>query len=224
MNKLATFIIDLLFPNRCPICREFINWNEFICGKCGSKLRPFPDDICPKCGKNFCMCKEIKYDKAFVCFYYENSAKAGIFSLKDGHKEFGYYTGNLLGQKISESIKADCIVPVPMSKKSYRNRRYNQAEVIAKQIADINNIPLYNNFIFKNESATQHNLSKAERIKNVSAYYSGNLKLDNMKIILCDDIITTGSTMNRCAAILKEMGAAEVYAAAAATTKLKRNE
>lgn len=224
MNKLAAFIIDLLFPNRCPICREFINWNEFICGNCSSKLKPFPDDVCAKCGKDLCICKEIKYDKAFVCFYYENSAKDGIISLKDGHKEFGYYTGVLLGQKISETIKADCIVPVPMSKKSYRNRRYNQAEVIARQIADINNIPLYNNFIFKNESVAQHNLSKAERIKNVSAYYGGNLKLDNMKIILCDDVITTGSTMNRCAAILKEMGAAAVYGAAAATTKLKRNE
>lgn len=227
MNKAAAFIADLFFPNRCPICGSYINYDCFICEICNSQLSPVHDDICLKCGKihRECICDKICYDKAFVCFYYEGIAKTGIFSLKDGHKEFGYFIGRLLGEMIAETgLKADGVVPVPMSKKSYRKRRYNQAKVIAEKIADINKLPVLTDIIFKNESDVQHNLSRTERRKNTSAFYGGNKSLDNMKIILCDDVITTGSTLDRCAGILKEMGAAAVYAAAGTTTKLKRNE
>ncbi|MCI7804557.1 MAG: double zinc ribbon domain-containing protein [Oscillospiraceae bacterium] len=224
MNNLCRFIADIFFPSRCPICLDFIRWDEFICTGCADDLKPFPEEVCPKCGKAECFCDTISYDMAFVCFYYEEKAKSGILSLKDGHKEFGIYTGNLLGEKIADSkIKADAVIPVPMSEKSYKKRRYNQAEVIAERIAEINHLPLLTDLLYKNESAVQHTLTKAERLENTAAFgIKSRLKLDNMKIILCDDVITTGSTMNRCAALLKEMGAAEVYAAAAATTKLKK--
>lgn len=224
MNKLCRFIADIFFPSRCPLCLDFIRWDEFICSGCADELKPFPEEICPKCGKAECFCDTISYDLAFTCFYYEEKVKSGILSLKDGHKEFGIYTGNLLGERISNSkIKADAVVPVPMSEKSYKKRRYNQAEIIAERIAEINHLPLLTDLLYKNESAVQHTLTKAERLENTAAFgIKSRLKLDDMKIILCDDVITTGSTMNRCAALLKEMGAAEVYAAAAATTKLKK--
>ncbi|MCM1226338.1 MAG: double zinc ribbon domain-containing protein [Clostridium sp.] len=223
MNKLKAFLTDLIFPNRCPVCREIIEWDKLICGKCDDSMEAFPKDICPKCGKDNCICGEICYDRAFVCFYYEDPAKKGILSLKDGHKEFGAYLGRLLGEKIAESnIKADGVIPVPMSESSYRIRRYNQAEIIAKQISNINNIPLFTGLIGKNESAVQHTLGKAERMKNTAALYGSGTNLDDMSFILCDDVITTGSTINRCAEILKEMGAAAVYAAVGTTTKLKK--
>lgn len=224
MNKLYRFIADIFFPNRCPLCLDFISWDEFICSRCADELKPFPEEICPGCGKAECFCDTISYDRAFVCFYYEGKAKNGILSLKDGHKEFGIYTGNLLGERVADSkLEADAVVPVPMSDESYRKRRYNQAEVIAERIAEINGIPLLTDLLYKNKSAVQHTLTKAERLENTAAFgIKSRLKTDNMKIILCDDVITTGSTMNRCAALLKEMGAAEVYAAAAATTKLKK--
>lgn len=225
MNKLAAFITDLFFPNRCPICSGYINYDSFICESCHSQLDPFSDEVCPQCGKikGECICSKVCYDRAFVCFYYENIAKTGILSLKDGHKEFGYFIGRLLGERIAENdLRADGIVPVPVSKKSYRKRRYNQAKVIADQIADIIRLPVFTDIIFKNDSAVQHTLNSAERKKNTSAFYGGNRSLDSMKLILCDDVITTGSTLDRCAGILKEMGAAAVYAAAGTTTKLKK--
>lgn len=213
----------MIFPNRCPICREFIRWDKFICDICDEAMIPFPEKICKKCGKDVCICDTISYDRAFVCFYYENMAKSGILSLKDGHKEFGFYIGRLLGTEIAKNgIEANGVIPVPMSEKSYRKRRYNQAEIIADQIAEINNIPLFTDIIDKNESDVQHFLKKSERIKNAAAFYGSGIRLDNMSFILCDDVITTGSTVNRCAEILKEMGAAAVYAAVGTTTKLKK--
>lgn len=224
MNNIVRFIADLFFPNRCPVCSSFINWNEFLCHDCEDKLEPFPDEICSKCGKQECFCDTVKYEKAFVCFYYEKTARDGILSLKDGRKEFGYYLGNLLGKRILESgIKADAVIPVPMSEESYRKRRYNQAEIIAERIAEINNLPLICNMIKKQNSAVQHTLSRAERLENISAFSrAGIFTRENMKIILCDDVLTTGSTLNRCSALLKEMGAAEIYAAVGTTTKLKK--
>lgn len=223
MNKLYRFILDIFFPNRCPICKEFIEWNELVCNECLSKSDAFPKEICGRCGKAECFCDTIKYDGAFVCYYYEGAAKEGILSLKDGCKQFGEHLGILLGNKIAESeIDADAVVGVPMSNDSYKKRRYNQAVVIAKEIAEINNIPLLKGLLSKRKSAVQHSLSKKERLSNTDAYSKGYMKLDNMKIILCDDVITTGSTLNRCAELLKEMGAAAVYAAVGTTTKLKK--
>lgn len=223
MNKLKAFLADLIFPNRCPICCEIIEWDKLICGKCSDSMDDFPKDICPKCGKDACICDRICYDGAFVCFYYEDLAKTGILSLKDGHKEFGIYLGRLLGRKIAESnVKADAVIPVPMSESSYRIRRYNQAEIIARQISSINNIPLFTGLIGKNKSASQHMLSKEERTKNTAAFYGSDANLDELSFIICDDVITTGNTINRCAEILKEMGATAVYAAVGTTTKLKK--
>lgn len=223
MNNFRRFITDIFFPNRCPICLKFIEWNKFICKDCEESLNPFPDKICDKCGKFECLCKTVKYDRALVCFDYEGKAKTGVLSLKDGHKEFGYYLGSLLGKKFAESdIKADAIVPVPASNDSYKKRRYNQAKIIAEEISKINHIPIYTDIIYKDKSAVQHTLKTAERVKNTSAYYAGSKRLDNMKVILCDDVITTGSTLNKCAELLKNMGATAIYVAVGTTTKLKK--
>lgn len=224
MNRILQFIVDLFYPNRCPICKSFIEWDKLICTECRYSLEPFPEKICGRCGKAECYCSKIVYDKAFVCFYYEGLAKNGIFSLKNGHKEFGCYLGQLLGYKIKNSeFKADAVVPVPMSAESYRKRRYNQAEVIAREIAEINHIPILTDIIHKNKSAVQHSLNADGRIKNTKAFYHNTSKrLNDMKIILCDDVITTGSTINKCAELLKELGAAEICAAAGTTTKLKK--
>ncbi len=191
---------------------------------CQDILKPFPDDICNGCGKVPCCCDKVFYEKAFLCFYYEGLAINGIFSLKDGHKEFGYYIGRLLGNKIMESnLNADAVIPVPMSSDSYRKRRYNQAEVIAKEISKINHIPLFTDILYKSKSSVQHSLKANERIENTNAFYhKGSNLINNMKIILCDDVITTGSTINKCAELLKELGAAEVYTAVGTTTKLKK--
>ncbi len=223
MNRLCKFLLDLFFPNRCPVCREFIKWNELICDECNAQLDAFPENICKKCGKAECFCDTVSYDGAFVCYFYDGKAKDGILSLKDGCKQFGEHLGILLGRRISESkISADAVVAVPMSDESYKKRRYNQAMVIAREIAEINHIPILKDVIYKRRSAVQHTLSKSERLKNTDAFSKSMKKLDNMKIILCDDVITTGSTLNRCAELLKEMGAAEIYVAVGTTTKLKK--
>lgn len=220
MNKAVSYILDLFFPNRCPVCRSFTEYNELVCEKCMKKLEKYTFesiDALPITGAF--------YDRKLAGYYYENEVKNGIYSLKDGHKEFGYYLGNIISEKIicDETIsKADCIIPVPMSAKSFRLRGYNQAAVIAETISTITGIKMMTGILYKHESKVQHSLNMTQRMENVSAYSIKNTDLSGRKIIICDDVCTTGSTINRCAELLKNMGAAEVYAAVGTTTKLKK--
>lgn len=223
MNKAINFVLDLFFPSRCPICRNFIRYDELICEKCIKKLKKYiPEnyDILIKINDMF-------FDKILAGFYYENEVRNGIYSLKDGHKEFGYYLGNILSELILQDeliSKSDYIIPVPMSEKNLRLRGYNQADIIAETISVKTGIKMMTDILYKNPSEVQHSLNKTQRMKNVSAYNINSTDLSGMKIIICDDVCTTGSTINRCAELLKNMGAAKVYAAVGTTTKLKRNE
>ncbi|MBQ8434919.1 MAG: ComF family protein, partial [Oscillospiraceae bacterium] len=98
-------------------------------------------------------------------------------------------------------------------------RGYNQAQVIAKEISAKTGIKLLCNVLFKNPSAVQHTLSYEERLKNVEAFYSSDDDLRGKRIIICDDVLTTGSTINKCAQLLINIHAAEVYAAVGTTKK-----
>lgn len=221
MNKVINFILDLFFPNRCSVCRNFIKYDELVCKKCIGELKKY----IPENDDSFIKMNDRFFDKILAGFYYENEVRDGIFSLKDGHKEFGYYLGNILAELIKKDeliSKSDYIISVPMSAKSLKLRGYNQADIITETISIKTGIKIMTDILYKNQSEVQHSLNKTQRMKNVSAYDINSTDLSGMKIIICDDVCTTGSTINRCAELLKNMGAAEVYAAVGTTTKLKK--
>ncbi len=226
MNRIFRFLADLVYPARCPICGAFAEWDELICEKCKGELEETDESVCSGCGNCVCICERAAYTRTVTAFFYDGTARRGILSLKDGAKEFGYFVGRFLGEKIKESgeMNADIIVPVPMSPQRRRERRYNQAEVIADGISEITGIRKANGILYKTGSAVQHELNSEQRRENVSAFGIRECSLDGMKILLCDDVLTTGSTMCKCAELLKTKGAAEIYAAVGATTKLKKKE
>lgn len=230
--KLCRFCLDLIYPNCCPCCGDFIVWNEFLCSECAGKVRIDTDSLCRKCGKakEDCMCTgKLMYDEAAAISYYEAESKTGLLAMKASNsRNFGYYAGMEIGRWIkeqSEWMNCDGIVSVPMSRKKKLLRGYNQADIIAKGISESTGIPLIKDCIIKKHSRhEQHTLSAKERAENVYSFIPAGRDLEGMRLIICDDIITTGSTMNRCAEILKDCGAEKVYAAAAAVTRRKREE
>lgn len=226
MSTVSKFILDLLYPNRCPCCGDFIKWNKLICGKCHKSIEIVYDRTCKKCGKEICICSEkLYYDRAAVPLRYTDLVKEGILSLKRGHnKNFGEYTGKMLSEIIKKYYsdeKFDCIIPVPMSRKSFYERGYNQAEIIAKEISNDLDIPVRNDILYKSSSSSQHYLKRTERLKNITAIGINNIDLSGMSVIICDDVITTGSTVNRCARLLKSANASNVFMAAASQSKLR---
>lgn len=117
-------------------------------------------------------------------------------------------------QKVFEIIKTyDIILPVPISKKRYNQRGYNQTELIAREISKRANIELVTNCLYKEKNnVPQSTLNKEDRIENVkNAYIIKNSKIiKDKRVIIFDDIYTTGSTVNECSKLLKQNNVREI--------------
>lgn len=176
------------------------------------------------------MCASLlKYDEAAAVSFYEEEAKTALLAMKDSYSmNFGFFAGERLGSWIKaqpEWQSSDGIVSVPMSRRKRMLRGYNQADVIAKAVSQTTGIPIIKNCIIKRHGfSEQHTLKASDRAKNTESFIPAGRDLEGMKLILCDDILTTGNTLSRCAEILKMCGAKTVYAAAAATVRRKREE
>lgn len=144
-------------------------------------------------------------------FKYEGQIRKLIIDYKFNEKTYIYLTFvNFLlkNKKIFENIKNyDTIIPVPISKKRQKTRGYNQSLLIAKEISQQTNLDLVNNCLIKTKNIIeQSKLNKEEREKNIQDVYKLKNKqlIENKKILLIDDIYTTGSTVNECSKILTQ--------------------
>lgn len=229
LRRLYRFLVDIILPNRCPCCDKFIKWDKFICNDCTKKIVYADEKVCSKCGKAECICnKGVYYDGCITLTYYEGVVKEGIHRLKYSRgMNFAYFFDDEIVRKLYErgySQIADIITCVPMTKSSKAERGYNQSEEIAKIIANKINVPVIPYLLRKQfNNVSQHSLSEKERYEAVKDLFVINKKYDikDKTIILCDDVLTTGSTLNECSRILKEHGAKAIYCVALATTILK---
>lgn len=231
MNRWTRYLLNFLYPNRCPVCEAFLSADEMLCESCSEKILMHHEDYCHYCGKVACICKHttLHYDRAVVCSGYTNGTVSAIVHLKKAdNTNFAYFAAGILAARLQDNPlyrEIDCVMPVPMHIAKKRQRGYNQATVISKEIARLLGLPHREDVLFKQASQKeQHRLNAQERAKNVDSFGCKDCRLDGMRILLCDDVLTTGNTMSRCAALLKENGAAAVIAAAAATTIPKQQE
>lgn len=225
MKMKRDFILDLFFPNRCGFCGKVIVWDKDICEDCFEELE-LAEEVCAFCGKYPCACtNKNAYSEVFAACYYTDTAKDGVVFLKDGkNKNSATVFAEIIARGLLASEeKYDVITFVPMTKRKQRTRGYNQAEVIARALSEICGIPVESMLVknFDNDAA-QHTLSASERAENVKGMYSAAVKADGKRVLICDDVLTTGSTMNECAHALIAAGAKYVGVAVAATTRLEK--
>ena len=197
-------IVNLFYPPVCGICGK-LNQN-FLCQKCNNTLKnqaKFNVENFQKKEKYF---KELLY-----IFKYEGIIRKTILKYKFQEESYLYKTFVnfiLKNQKFFEFIKSyDTIVPVPISKKRYKERGYNQSYLIAKEISKKTKLELQNRCIIKSKNVIeQSKLNKEEREKNIKGVYEiiDKENLQNKRIILVDDIYTTGNTVNECCRILQK--------------------
>lgn len=220
MSKTFDWLVDLVYPNRCPFCERFIPWDQKVCEDCEKELEAA--DFCPKCGQINCKCQKstVFYDGCAVVYQYSGAARSGVLSLK--YKN-GFGAARFIVPKLHDRLcelgfanGADIVTAVPMTKKRFRETGYNHAEYIARLLGRRMGLPCDFRLIGKTASAqTQHRLTAEERrIAAASSYFAKGRRIDGKTVILCDDIITTGSTLSECAGVLKKIGAKNVYCAA----------
>lgn len=202
-------LINLIYPKVCGICGEISK--EDICNKCKvkiNKLKRNKKHI--YLTKNFCTHMYI--------FDYRDILKEKILQYKFKEATYLYKTFIKIisnDKKICGFLKScDIMIPVPISKKRKQKRGYNQSEMIAKYIAkNIENLTYRNDILYKvKDTLPQSLLNKEKRSQNISNVYCiKNIEqVNNKKILLFDDIFTTGNTVNECAKMLKQAGAKEI--------------
>ena len=197
-------ILDLIYPPVCGICGK-LNQN-YLCKKCQKVLEnqsKFVIDENQDFNQNF--------NKHLYIFKYEGIIRKIVLDYKFNEKSYLYLTFvNFLlkNEKFFKILKSyDTIIPVPISSERKNERGYNQSELLAKELAKKLNIECVKNCLIKNKNIIeQSKLNKEERQKNIQGVYilKNKEKLINKKLLLIDDIFTTGSTVNECCKILKQ--------------------
>ena len=206
--SLAEDFLSLWFPNLCASCSAKLYQNEkVICSRC---LYALPKTNFHKDKENpvaslFWGRVKIEYATAFYYFNKGSRFRKLIHKLKyEGHHEIGYELGLHFGTSLKNSCFGDatCIVPVPLHPSKERKRGYNQSEMIAKGMSEAMALPVKNKILIRNiASSTQTRKSRYDRWKNVEHIFSlrDKEKLTNEHIMLVDDVITTGATIEACA-------------------------
>lgn len=206
---------NLFFPNICPLCGlNMSNSDKIFCFACKNNLPKtnyhlYPDDN--NIHQIFWGRTEIKY--AFAFCYYTKALKIQkiIHLLKYKNKpEIGEEMGRIYAQYLIEKdfIKEiDYIIPVPLHSKKKRKRGYNQSETFANGLSEITKIPVENEILIRNiYTETQTKKSRLKRWENVKEIFelSNPEKIKNKHILIVDDVITTGSTIEACVNEIKK--------------------
>lgn len=202
-------ILNIIYPNVCGMCNKICKAD--ICTKCMSKLNSKKD-----CKRHIYLSKNFTYHMHI--FPYDESIRKNIIQYKFSDQAYRYKSFvkfMLKDKKICGFLKKyDIIIPVPISKERKIQRGYNQSELIVKEIAkNIPNINIGTDILYKIKNTPQQSsLNKEQRKYNlIDAYEVRNVeKIKNKKILLFDDIYTTGSTVEECSKILKLSGAYEI--------------
>ena len=165
-----------------------------------------------------CRSRKMYFEYSYTPLIYKDTARECAIAMKTSRPYYAKTFAFLLADRILSSrnyCKFDYITFVPQSKKSFKKRGYNQAELIAKELSRYLKVPCIPTLKRTDDGEPQHTLSAALRRENVKKCYFKTDRIGKGKILLVDDIYTTGATANYCSKLLREMGFEKVYLAIA---------
>jgi ComF family protein len=226
VSDIGDAIIDFVLPPHCITCGNYLSQKErIVCDVCWDNLEVLPSPFCPDCmtflEKGMLSCR-VCYEKNNLC----SVRSIGVFDayfqkLIHGFKyqqkiTLGQRLGKRLGEKLIEDKAAsefNCIIPVPLHSVRKRERGFNQSEILAQELSDLTHIPVLKKVLKRTRNTKdQTKLTPEERIENVKGAFSLRAPeaIEGKRIILVDDVMTTGATLGECALVLKEAGAERV--------------
>lgn len=225
-------LMRIFYPKRCPVCEGVLpdipeEGSRNVCMECNKKLRYITSPRCYICGKQLYnesaeYCTDCKNKKHFFkrgvgVFGYDEKIKYSLYRFKySNRREYAQFYGEVIASRYGYLIrrwKPDVIIPIPLYRIKYWQRGYNQAELIANELGQRLEIPVDAGLLLRNrKTKPMKELNDEERVKNLQNAFklSENIVKYN-KILLVDDIYTTGATIDACAQVLLEKGAQEVY-------------
>lgn len=230
MHPFFKALLDFIYPPRCYLCG--ISSEEPVCSSCTSALLFIEDPVCQKCGKpcvspvdlhgaslvescRECRARRFKFSLARSLGLYEDGFKEIVREFKyRGKKRLVPIFAEMMVSKVApEFFEVDLVSFVPLTRKKKVRRGYNQSEILAQALAGSLDLPCGSTLVKNQETEDQSQLPAEERRKNVRGVFSsadGGVDLKGKTVLLVDDVLTTGTTVNECSKVLLKAGAKEI--------------
>ena len=208
----------------CDVCRSVLPFNRSVCRQCGTPLPAETANASKICGS--CLAQPPHVEKTLAPFLYQYPVDHMVTSLKlGGQLMFARLLGQLMMDEIKQRYRLDSLpeflVPVPLHPNRLLHRGFNQSGLIAGELATHLQIPLGNGMIRRSaDTPTQTGLSRSGRRKNVRRAFRVDSPIAGSHVAIIDDVMTTGSTLNEVARVLKRAGVERVDAWVFARTPL----
>lgn len=232
LRRLTDDLLHLIAPNLCPACDELLLGDERgYCRACRASLAPapFPREILSAIAGHYDR-DELAFDAIGALYAYDpdSPTRRLIHALKyEGCRAIGVELGRELGRALTmftEFEGVEMVIPVPLHRARRRERGYNQSDAIAEGIAlALPGSTVLHGLDRRRHTASQTTFDAAGRRENVRAAFTyRGASLRGRSVLVCDDVCTTGSTLNTCAEALLAAGAVRVAAAAVAHNLTER--
>lgn len=213
-------ILEILYPARCPICHGILKGRDGICLECRKKLPYIREPKCKKCGKQmesaeeeYCRdCKRFShaFDRGAAVYTYNDVMARSIAMFKyHNRREYAKVYAKEMYRCCSRFLKScapEVILPVPIHRQKKRQRGFNQAELVAKELGKLLNVPVDADYLIrKAKTIPQKELTRQQRKRNLKEAFEVSKDGKYYKrVLLIDDIYTTGATMDAVSEILRE--------------------
>lgn len=235
MAAWGGWLLDVAFPPCCPACHAPVSAQDNFCGDCFAALRQISAPQCVCCGIPFafdagaamecpeCVAEPPSFDSARAPLVYDAISAPLIRSLKfhDRYTGLRRATAMMVAALGERKNEIDLIVPVPLHWRRLVMRRFNQSALMGYALSRALGIPCAPQALKRVRYTTpQMRLARAERLRNVRDAFAvpAGASVQGKRILLVDDVVTTGATVAACAVVLKKAGAVQVHVLALART------
>lgn len=233
MHKLIKAVRDVLFPTdlTCDVCgRETYGAN--ICADCAKTLVFNDKETCPVCGRKTvrpeicieCKFRPPRFKRAVSPFVYEDGVTVLVRKFKEGAGYLKEYFADKICGKLRDFPEYDCIVSVPLTPRAQSKRGFNQSGLLAKAVSERVGKPYIRGAVEKHRrTGEQKNLSRKERDRNLAGSFTAAKReeVKGKRVLVVDDVLTTGATADEMAKVLLRAGADTVYLATVASVEYK---
>ncbi|MFC1929232.1 ComF family protein [Chloroflexota bacterium] len=219
--KLRGVALNLLFPQRCVGCGQE---GEFICCSCRSSLPRMMPPLCPRCGRpqpggilcSSCVSWQAEIDGIRSPFRFDGVMRQAVHQLKYKNlRALAILLAQLLNEYlITNPVPGEVLVPVPLHPKRLRERGYNQSGLLAKELGKLTDLPVVDDCLVRERHTPPQARTSTvdERQRNVAdAFACSDRRLRGKRVLLIDDVSTSGVTLDACATVLKAAEAASVW-------------
>jgi len=228
-------LASLFYPSLCAVCSAPVEALEYLCGPCSCKAPRIKAPFCSKCSEPFpgaiteefacanCSHRVLHFEAAVAVFRSRGVVRKIVHDFKYGrHLHLRHPVAHWLVETLDDprlhGRRFDVVVPVPLHPARKRERGFNQAEVLAELLCARAGVPLRSVLERIRYTTTQTAFDRTERMENLHDAFRlrKNADVRDLRVLLIDDVLTTGSTLSECARVLKAAGAISVHAATAA--------